>query len=52
MRRRPLLHRRHDDQRLQRHDAGIGNPSASLSSGFDIVVSNVEGQKEGILFYG
>ena len=29
-----------------------GTPSASLSSGFDIVVSSVEGQKDGTLYFG
>src|SRR6185503_6877374 len=29
-----------------------GTPSASASSGFVITVANVEGQKQGLLFYG
>ena len=32
--------------------AGNGSPSASAASGFTISVSSVEGQKQGILFYG
>ena len=32
--------------------AGAGTPDANAGSGFTITVSNVEGQKQGILFYG
>jgi hypothetical protein len=32
--------------------AGTGTPSASAGSGFTISVSDVEGQKAGVLFYG
>ncbi len=32
--------------------AGIGAPSSQATSGFDIVVSNVPGQRYGTLFYG
>lgn len=32
--------------------AASGTPSASASSGFTLTVSNVEGQKQGIFFYG
>jgi hypothetical protein len=32
--------------------AGLGTPSASASSGFTITVSSVEGQKQGLIFYG
>ena len=31
---------------------GSGTPSATAGSGFNLSVSNVEGQKQGILFYG
>jgi hypothetical protein len=32
--------------------SGVGTPSATAGSGFNITVNNVEGQKQGILFYG
>jgi hypothetical protein len=32
--------------------SGVGTPSASAGSGFTIHVANVEGQKQGLLFYG
>nr|WP_281720037.1 hypothetical protein [Nitrosomonas nitrosa] len=32
--------------------AGVGSPSATSTSGFDIVVSNVPGQRYGTMFYG
>jgi len=32
--------------------AGSGSPSASAGSGFTITVTNVEGQKSGLIFYG
>lgn len=32
--------------------ASTGTPSASASSGFTLTVSSVEGQKQGLLFYG
>jgi hypothetical protein len=32
--------------------SGTGTPSATAGSGFNITVINVEGQKQGILFYG
>ena len=32
--------------------SGAGTPSVSAASGFTITVNNVEGQKQGILFYG
>jgi hypothetical protein len=32
--------------------SGFGNASASAASGFTIAVSNVEGQKSGLIFYG
>jgi hypothetical protein len=32
--------------------AGIGTPTASLACPFKLVVSGVEGQKQGIIFYG
>jgi N-acetylneuraminic acid mutarotase len=32
--------------------AGSGSPSASAGSGFTISISNVEGQKSGLIFYG
>lgn len=32
--------------------AGVGSPSASLATPFSIQVSNVEGQKLGLVFYG
>jgi len=32
--------------------AGSGTPSASASSGFTINISSVEGQKQGLIFYG
>jgi hypothetical protein len=32
--------------------AGTGGPSASQSSGFNITVTGVEGQKNGLIFYG
>jgi hypothetical protein len=31
---------------------GVGNASATASTGFNITVSDVEGQKSGIIFYG
>lgn len=31
---------------------GVGTPSASATSGFDISIDNVEGAKSGIVFYG
>ena len=30
----------------------IGTPSASATSGYTLLVSNVEGQKQGLIFYG
>jgi len=32
--------------------SGSGTPSATAATGFNITVNNVEGQKQGILFYG
>src|SRR5262249_39700881 len=32
--------------------SGTGTPSASAANGFTIAVANVEGQKQGALFYG
>jgi hypothetical protein len=32
--------------------AGLGTPSASAPYGFTIIAANVEGQKQGIIFYG
>ncbi len=32
--------------------AGTGTPSASLASGFDVTVSDLEGQKDGTLYFG
>jgi hypothetical protein len=32
--------------------SGSGTPSATATSGFDIDIDNVEGQKQGIIFYG
>lgn len=32
--------------------AGLGTPSATAADGFTIVAANVEGQKQGIIFYG
>jgi hypothetical protein len=32
--------------------SGTGTPSASATSGFTVAVSSVEGQKQGLLFYG
>lgn len=32
--------------------SATGNPSVSSASGFDIAVQDVEGQKQGLLFYG
>jgi hypothetical protein len=32
--------------------AGTGNPSASASSGFTVDVASIEGQKQGLFFYG
>ena len=32
--------------------SGTGTPSVSSASGFDVAVKDVEGQKQGILFYG
>jgi hypothetical protein len=34
------------------HITGLGTASASAGSGFDLVVSNVEGQRQGLIFYG
>ena len=32
--------------------SGVGTPSASAASGFDLVTSNLEGEKQGLLFFG
>ncbi len=32
--------------------SGVGAPSASAASGFTIDVANIEGQKQGLIFYG
>src|SRR5882672_7274447 len=34
------------------HISASGIPSASAGSGFDVLVSNVEGQRSGLIFYG
>jgi hypothetical protein len=34
------------------HITGVGTANASAGSGFDLVVTNVEGQRSGLIFYG